>query len=358
MTKKTYRILWVTILSAISIAAIVFLLPEVILLFLPFVLAWLLAKLIEPAVSFLNTRLHLPRTIASVVGIITAVGILGALLTFVFGRIWKEANDIITHADVIAQNFTTRYQTFRDTFATRFGFADILDKVFAGSGESLANSIAENAVPALQGVYEMIKSVPTWVIFFVVLFISTYFISSDKERISAGIRKVVPEKIMRFTDICTENMFSALGAYIKAQLVLICVTFLELTIGFLIIGGAVADYTLLLAIIISIVDAIPILGTGTVLVPWGIYSLIVGDIRLGAMLLILYLICLAVRQILEPRLMAHQIGMHPLLTLMVMYSGFRLFGLFGMILGPIVALFIKQMYVAGIFKRIGAYINE
>ncbi len=357
MTKKTYRILWVGLIAVISITAVVLLLPRLILLFLPFVLAWLLAKLIEPAVCFLHTKLRIPRSVASVIGIVVAVGILGGLLTLVFGRIWQEINDIITHSDVIIQKFTVRYETFRNTFAARFGLADALDQLFEGSGENLANSIAQNALPALQGVYTMVKSVPSGIIFFVAFMIGTYFMSSDWPRIAAGIRSVVPEKVMHFTDMCTDNMFSALGAYLKAQLVLICVTFLELTVGFLIIGGAVADYTLLLATIISIVDAIPILGTGTVLIPWGVYSLIVGDVRLGAMLLILYFICLAVRQILEPRLVAQQIGLHPLLTLMVMYVGFRLFGLFGMILGPIVALFVKQMQAAGVFRQLKNYIN-
>jgi len=154
-----------------------------------------------------------------------------------------------------------------------------------------------------------------------------------------------------------KNVFSALGAYIRAQLILICITFFELSIGFLVIGGKVADYALLLALIISIIDAIPILGTGVVLIPWGVLSLLSGDIRLGIMLIILYLICLLVRQLTEPRLVAHRIGIHPLPILMVMYIGLRFFGLFGMILGPVLALVVKQLHTDGLFKKIGDYIR-
>lgn len=357
MSKKTYRILIVCLLTSLCVAFLFLGLPQLVLLLLPFLLAWLLAKIIAWPVNFLYEKAHFPRKLASILCMFTAVGAIGYILSRFFGRIFAELNDVIQNSDILLEKISSKYTVFRDTFAARFGLSDFLDRMFAGSGEKLTEYITSNAMSAFKGAYAMVRGVPNAIIFCIVLLLATYFISSDYQKIAAGMRRVMPKSIMDFTSMCTKNMFSALGAYIKAQLLLMCITFFETTLGFLIIGGSVADYALLLAFIISIIDAIPILGTGTVLIPWGVYALLVGDVRLGVMLLVLYLICLAVRQIVEPRLMAQQIGLHPLLMLMVMYTGLRLFGLFGMILGPILALFIKQMYTSGVFRKIGAYIN-
>jgi len=213
-------------------------------------------------------------------------------------------------------------------------------------------------MPALRGAFDVMRGVPSAIVFAVVFFIATFFMSSDREEITAGLRRTVPKRVMQFSEKVMQNVFSALGAYIRAQLIMICVTFLELTLGFLVIGGTVADYALLMALIISVIDAIPILGTGTVLIPWGVYAFVAGDIRLGIMLIVLYLICLAVRQMVEPHLVARQIGLHPLLILMVMYIGLRLIGILGMILGPVLALVVKQLHASGIFSAIGQYINK
>ncbi len=355
--KKAFRIGVVSLGSILCILFILLLLPRLLILFLPFILAYLLSKLIEPFVRFLHKKCKFPRTIGAILCIVLAIGLLGGIITTVVGRLWNEANDIISHSDVIIGNITTRFEAFRDSFAAKVGLADELGKLFDGFGDTLSEYIAAYTGPALRGAFDVVKSVPSAIIFAVVFVMAAYFMASDRERISAGLHRFFPSRLMHFTDGILKNVFSALGAYIRAQLVLICITFFELTIGFLIIGGSVADYALILALVISIIDAIPILGTGTVLIPWGVFSLISGDIRIGIMLIVLYLICLCVRQLVEPHLMAHQIGIHPLLILMVMYTGLRFFGLFGMILGPILALVVKQMYTGGVFAAVGRYIR-
>lgn len=355
---KAFRIGVVTVGIILCVLFVFLLLPRLLIWFLPFVLAYFLSKIIEPFVRVLHKRFKIPRTIGSIFGIVLSIGILGTVIGMLLGRLWDEVNDIIAQSDVIIGKIAAQYEAFRDSFAARFGFADDLERIFAGFGTKLSDSVASYTMPAIRGAFDVVKSVPSGIVFAVVFFIGTYFMSSDREAITAGLRRTVPEKGMRFIEKLIQNVFSALGAYIRAQLLMICVTFLELTLGFLIIGGTVADYALLMALIISVIDAIPILGTGTVLIPWGVYAFVAGDIRLGIMLIVLYLICLAVRQMVEPRLVAHQIGLHPLLILMVMYTGLRLIGIFGMILGPILALIVKQLHASGTFAAIGRYINQ
>ena len=346
-------------MGALLCVLFVFLLvPRLLIWFLPFVLAYFLSKIIEPVVRTLEKRLKIPRSLGAILGIVLAIGILGTVVGMLLARLWDEMNAVIEKSDVIIAEIAGQYEAFRDSFAARFGFADDLERIFAGFGTKLSDSIASYTMPALRGAFDVMRGVPSAIVFAVVFFIATFFMSSDREEITAGLRRTVPKRVMQFSEKVMQNVFSALGAYIRAQLIMICVTFLELTLGFLVIGGTVADYALLMALIISVIDAIPILGTGTVLIPWGVYAFVAGDIRLGIMLIVLYLICLAVRQMVEPHLVARQIGLHPLLILMVMYIGLRLIGILGMILGPVLALVVKQLHASGIFSAIGQYINK
>lgn len=355
--KKILRITLVGILTVLTILAVFWGLPRLLLWFLPFVLAFLLSKIIEPVVSFLEKKCKIPRKLGAAVAVVAAISLLGAAVWLIVGRLWNEANDIVSHSDAIIAKMEAQYNAFRDSHAAKLGLAEELDRIFQGFGTRFSEFAASYTLPAIRGAFDVVKSVPSAIIFTVTFVLATYFMSSDRETIRRGFRKILPEKILRFTDGLMHNVVSALVAYVQAQLVIICITFFELTVGFLIIGGAVANYALLLALIISIIDAIPILGTGTILIPWGVYALAARDTRLGVMLLILYLICLAVRQMTEPRLMAHRIGLHPLLILMVMYIGLRLIGIFGMILGPVLALVVKQLAQSGTFAAIGKYIK-
>lgn len=355
--KKTWRIGVVVFATIFILFLLVWCLPRLLLWFLPFVLAYLLSKIVEPLVAFLEKKIKIPRKIGAGITVILAIGILGGVIAALVARLWGEANDIIAHSDSILRGIEQEYRIFRDSHAARLGLADELDRIFQGFGTKFSDYIASNTMPAIRGAVDMVRAVPSAIIFTVSFVLATYFMSSDRETIRAGVRRAVPTKVLHVTDGILHHMISALVAYVQAQLVIICITFFELTIGFLIIGGTVANYALLFALIISIIDAIPILGTGTVLIPWGVYALAVGDTRLGVLLLVLYLICLAVRQITEPRLVAHRIGLHPLLILMVMYVGLRLIGIFGMILGPVLALVVKQLHASGAFCAIGQYIK-
>ena len=354
---KTGRITFVAIVSLLCVLFVFLVLPRLIIWFLPFVLAFVLYKIMDPFVDFLHKKGRIPRKLGSILGIVLSLAILGSLVYFLVGRIWKEINGIISASDIILESITEKYSIFRDTVAARFGLTEWLDSLFADFGQRFSAFAAKYTEPAIRGAFSVVMSVPSVIIFTVVFVLATFFMSSDKEGIRDGMRKILPQKLLDFASGLVENVFSALGAYVKAQLILICITFFELTIGFLIIGGSVANYALLLGFVISIIDAIPILGTGTVLIPWGVYALVVGDVRLGIMLLVLYLICLAVRQLTEPRLVAHQIGVHPLIILMVMYTGLRIIGIIGMILGPVLALVVKKLYESGAFSDVRKYIK-
>lgn len=155
-----------------------------------------------------------------------------------------------------------------------------------------------------------------------------------------------PSTWMKKLRVHLNELTKTLGGYLKAQAILILISFIEVLVGLYIFKfiGLNVQYPLLAALGIGFVDALPILGSGTVIVPWAIISAFNGDINLAIALLILLVIIMVVRQVLEPRIVSGQIGIHPIFTLIAMYTGFKFIGITGLLLGPIILIILKNIY--------------
>ncbi|MDF2485864.1 MAG: putative rane protein, partial [Herbinix sp.] len=148
-----------------------------------------------------------------------------------------------------------------------------------------------------------------------------------------------------------DNGIGTLGKFIRAYTAIISITFIELSIGFWILG---IPNPFLFGVLIAIVDVMPILGTGAILLPWAIISLVIGNTKVGIGMLLLYIIITAVRQTVEPRIVGQQIGLHPILTLILMYVGAQLMGVLGLLSLPIIATILVKMNEDGtihLFKK-------
>jgi sporulation integral membrane protein YtvI len=196
------------------------------------------------------------------------------------------------------------------------------------------------------GILNTAISIPQAIVFVIVTVLSTYFLSSDRDRIFGFLASQFPESWAAKARSIKKDMFSALFGYIRAQLILMSITFLELYAGFALIG---IKHPLILALLISVIDALPILGTGGILAPWAAYSFLTGNMKMGFSILALYGVVWIVRQLMEPKVLGQQIGVHPLLTLMAMYTGLQLLGIPGLIVGPITMLLLKNI-LTGILK--------
>jgi sporulation integral membrane protein YtvI len=319
--------------------------------FLPFIIAYAIAHISDPVVTFLEKKIKIPRRIASAITILSVLLMIGSLITFIIYRIIYEikrlAEQLPTFFNLITEQVSNLFNKGVSIYVNLPPEISLfVDQVF----ETMKNNLSRLLEPATKATtsfaINFATSLPSILIFIIVLFISAYFISSDKEKISRFVVKQLPaEWISRIVSIKNDLLFALLG-YVKAQLILMSITFVEVSIGFLIIG---VDYAILLALVISFIDALPILGTGTVLIPWAIFSLATGKYPMALSLVILYGIVLLVRQLLEPKIVGGQIGLYPLVTLMSMYVGLQIFGILGMILGPITILIIRNLQKAGLF---------
>lgn len=212
-----------------------------------------------------------------------------------------------------------------------------LDQFFAGSSV-LAGTLSD-WVLSLAG--RILMSVPDILLFALTLLLSAYLFSSERERLRAFLARYLPEQWRERWVKVSKKLRTALGGYLKTQLRLSLVILGMTAAGLLLLGQHNA---LLIALVTAIVDALPVFGVGTVLIPWGIISFLRGSTVLGIGLLVLYALCAVIRAFLEPRFLGKQIGLNPLLTLIALYAGYRLFGVLGMILFPVAVILLKQLY--------------
>lgn len=324
------------------------------LFFLPFVIAYIVSKIIKKPVDFLARKFKMPRILAVIFSMIGFIGIVGAICYFFVAAVIREVIALSSQTNYIfpmlynnisiqVGRFTFFYQNLELSPELIAGIQDTVLNIF----NTLLTTVSGFINSAGNWAVNLVVNLPNVLIYIIITLLATFFITYDHKFILDSLEKHLPLKwLVKVQDIL-DGLFSALGGYLKAQGILITITYCELLIGLSIFK---IDYALILALVIAIIDALPILGTGTVLIPWGIISLIMGNYPLGFGILGLYLFILIVRQLIEPKIVGTQIGVYPLLTLIAMYTGVKLIGVFGVIVGPVVLIILKNVF-AGIYSR-------
>lgn len=315
--------------------------------FVPFILAFIFSALIEPLVKLIETKLHISRKIGTVFSILVVLGAIVAILALLIARLIKEIINVYNSLNLTFDNIAVFFDNLIEKANNLFlklpvQMSDGINRAIDNLSNNL-ESLLKPVVDLATGTIQFAFSLPQVLIFIIVTILATYFMSSDKQRIIQFLDSQIPSDWLRNTRNVTNSIFTALIGWLKAQLILMSITFSEVLVGFLIIG---IENALLLALIIALVDALPILGVGTVLLPWAVIDLLMGNTRQGLSLALLWLIIVFVRQLIEPKVVGQQIGIHPLFTLFGMYVGLQFMGIFGMFLGPITVVVVKYILEA------------
>lgn len=328
--------------------ALRFLLPWV----LPFLVALALAALLERPVGFLTARLGLPRWVsAALCTLLLALALSGALLLAGW-RLWYETALLLKGLPTLLSSLPALGER-AESWAYRFIIAappDMQDFLW----ETLETVLARGAALPAQ-LYDTVAAwaaaaftaLPDLGLFLFTTVLATYFSSAGRPALLAFFRRQVPAAWRPALRNGLRRMRLTLGGWLKAQGTLMLVTFMELSAGFLVLG---VDLALLLAALVSLVDALPVFGTGTVLLPWAAVELLAGNGSLALGLLALYLLVSAVRSLLEPKLVGDRVGLPPLAALLAMYVGFQSFGVAGMVLSPLAAILLKELHDCGVVR--------
>ena len=354
--------LWLRLGIRLALAALAWLLLTrvglpLLSLLMPFVLALCVAWLLNPLVRLLQRRLHLSRNLISILLILLILaGVGGVLVSF----IWNIAQETIALAadwSTLERELRATLDVVNGSFARLFTYLPIQ---ISGSAEQALNNLGSqlldwfsSALPALVsflagGAANLASEVPSFAVALVVFLMGSYFITADYPHIRYRATRQLPSSLREFLGEVRTAAVSAFGGYVKAEFILSVGVFFILLVGFLIIGQ---PYALLLAFILAVMDFIPIIGSGTVMVPWAVIDLLTRDLRHAVELMVIWGIVALFRRVAEPKAVGDHTGLSPILSLISIYVGMRLGGVAGMILGPVVFMVVINIVKLGIFHN-------
>lgn len=319
-----------------------------IIYFMPFFIAGIIALIIEPIIKFFMEKFKMSRRVSSAMIITLTIILIIALVTW--GTIFA-VNEIIKFSKDIGPFITNISETFEKELEEVS--AKLINYLPKEVIETIMNSITDFVTSTggyIQGavgkIMEFILSVPTVLVNVIVTILALIFFTKDRIYIIDAVEHHFPKKWTKSLSEVINEIFSTLGSYVKVYGKILLVTFAELFLAFSILRaiGFKIENLVVLAVGISVVDILPVLGVGTVLIPWIAWQFLIGNIKFGIALTIVYIIILIIRQLIEPKLVSKQLGVHPLTTLFAMYAGFKYFGFSGLIFGPIILMVLKCIF--------------
>ena len=340
---------YLALVLALGYVALQYALP----LLMPFVIAFLIAYILRRPIRFFSRVFHVPKGLAAVLLVVLTYGAIGLLLALAGIRITATIASLVQQIPSIYNNYILPDLT--DLFT---GLEDLLARL----DPSLMSTLEELQTQLLNMLWQLVSSLsgllmggvslatslatslPGFLIRLLLMVISTFFIAIDYEKIvtfclrclSGNTRKVV----LQIKDYVVGTLFVCIRSYA----LIMSITFVELSIGLSIIG---VNRAMLVALLIAIFDILPVLGTGGIMIPWAILTALGGNMPRALALLVVYVIITIIRNIIEPRIVGKQIGLHPVLTLMSMFVGTHLFGVVGLFGLPILLSLLRYLNDAG-----------
>ncbi|MBQ6540823.1 MAG: sporulation integral membrane protein YtvI [Oscillospiraceae bacterium] len=318
----------------------------------PFILAFLAAMIIEPGVRTVSDRLRLRRWIVSGIMTVSLFALTAAICKAVILNVSRGVSDLLRELPETLDGISGSLGWLNSRIENYISSApDGIREYLDGAAEHIARSArelpGELSGTALKYLTRIASHMPKILLFTVTYAVGTFFISSRFAEVKGFILRQIPEKHRDKITVIKNGILSTLLKWLKAQLMLMSITFLELTAGFLLLR---IPHHLLMALITSLIDALPVLGVGTVLLPWSLVQLITGNPTLALGLAVLYAAVTMIRSLLEPKLISAQLGLNPVAALIAIYAGFSCIGVAGMILFPAGLMILKQMNDEGIIK--------
>lgn len=321
----------------------IFLAGKAVTLLLPFLIAIMIAAMLDRPVGFLKRRLRINRAVSASLFVVLVTVLIGGLLTVLLVRLYVEAKDLIIQLPGMYNNFVAFIEDVFEKIDTEYEWVTpaVLEE-FEGVFARLREAILSLVNKVTRGVWNTAISMPQAFIAFIVMLFTTYFLLRDRERICEWGEKQIPETWKKNINKTRIDLFHSLFAYIRAIIILALITFVELTIGLSVLR---VNYAIVIAFLCAVFDALPVIGAGWVLGPWSLMAFLNRDYKMGVGLLLIYGVAWVVRQILEPRIVGGQLGMYPPIFLLAMYLGMQIYGVAGMLIAPLAAIVMRNFLV-------------
>ncbi|HIZ78201.1 MAG TPA: sporulation integral membrane protein YtvI [Candidatus Lachnoclostridium stercorigallinarum] len=352
--KKYIRILLNIIIPVAGIVLVLYLGPKLLRFFLPFVIGWVLAMIANPLVRLLERRVKLVRKHSSMIIVI-------AVLAGVIGLIYLIVSRLISEGAAFVQDLPALIESAGEELRqamSRFEglFLRLPEEVRVTIYQAVENldeyvgMIIQQLTPTtVSAAGSVAKSIPNILVYSVVIVLSSYFFIVERDGILRFWLKYMPEGGIRYYHFLKQNVRRLVGGYFLAQFRIMFVVAFILAAGLFVLQ---VKYSFLWAVLISILDFLPVFGTGTVLIPWALIKVVSGEYAFAVGLILIYVLTQVVRQIIQPKIVGDTIGLSPLTTLLFLYLGYRWAGLGGMIIAVPAGMLVLNLYEFGMFDSL------
>lgn len=336
------KIIYVIIVICLIIFSI-----KLAIFYMPFLIAFSISIMIEPAIKKIMKKFRLSRKISSIIMFIVVFGSILGLLIWGISTIVSEVSNLLKNFNEYYEKVYSQIQNLiKNVDFEKLNVSKEITNIFQDTTFSIFQKISVYLQRFLTQLIKFVTSIPSIAIYFAVTVLALYFICTDKIYMIDELEHHLPEKWVKEMSIHLKQITKTLGSYLKAQITLIIISFFISLVGLYIMNFAGLDvgFPLLIALGIGFVDALPILGSGTVMIPWAIISGLNGKLSLGISIIILLITMSITRQLIEPKIVSGSIGIHPIFTIIAMYTGFKLIGILGMFVGPILLIILKNVF--------------
>lgn len=337
-----------------GMSLVCFLGPRLLKFFMPFVIGWLIAMIANPLVRLLERKLKIVRKHSSVIIVVVVLAAVIGLLYLLISRIAIEVAELVKDLPQIYESVRLEVQgafASLEHLVDRLpqGVEDTIHRINENLGGYISDLVQKIAFPTVTVAGNVAKRIPAALVHSIVVILSSYFFIVEREQILRFWKHLAPEGLLQYYDFFRQDVRKLIGGYFLAQFRIMFVVAGILMVGFVVLG---VPYGLLLAVLIALLDFLPLFGTGTALFPWAFVKLLTGEYPFAVGLILLYVLTQVVRQIIQPKIVGDSMGLPPLMTLLFLYLGFKLNGISGMILAVPIGIIGLNLYKYGAFDSL------
>ena len=352
---KKYNKALVNLFIALGIFLLaLFLLPRLLMFFLPFVVGWIIALIASPLVRFFEEKIKLKRKIGSAFVIIAVIALVVLLLYFGISWLAEQVVGLISalpdmwsgmEADINSMGKNLDSVLRKLPGESKIDLNNFADSI----GSYVGDFFEKIGTPTIEAAGSLAMQLPSLFIGVIMALLSAYFFVAEHQQINEWFRRHMPASVQLYYGMVRRSLVRSVGGYLKAQLKIEVWMYLLLVLGLGVLG---VNYYALIAVGIAILDFLPFLGTGTVLIPWAVIKIFAEDYKAAVGLLIIWCGGQLARQLIQPKIVGDSIGVPPLPTLVLLYIGYRIGGVVGMIVAVPVGLLFYTMYQEGVFNSV------
>ena len=345
--KKLIKIGLDFFVAGLLVVFVAVILPKILIYFLPFTIGFIISIIANPIVKFLEKRVKIVRKHSSALIIIFVIGVVCLGLYLLGGLIVKES---IQFAKDVPDLVVSMKEQMAGTIDKASGIYNKMPDGVKNYIIAIKDEVSSGGVSfpkiSISGASSAVKMVVNGVVILIFTVLSAYFFTADREEILGFIHEKLPKSVFEKVGMITSYFTTAVGGYFKAQFKIMIVLVAIMNVVFVILG---VEHGFLISLGTGLLDLLPVFGAGAVLWPWALYSFLVGNYSRAIALMVLYFVCQLVKQLLQPKMVGDSIGLPPLTTLFLLFIGYKIGGLLGILISIPLGLIVINLYRAGTF---------